>query len=909
MATFLYNVAESLNSHYGERLSEVDIVFASRRAAIYFEEELSKISTLKPRLYTIDKWILSKVSGGKDTTYPSKFVLIAKLYSIYSKYHSDTTLSDFYSFGSMILSDFDMIDRYMVDPKAIYSNLSDTKELDMEFSLSSEAKEAAIEFWQTFDNRSAERSQEQEFQGIWRSLLDIYRDFNELLDQENITYSGRSYRQVAEEFKAGKLPRRSAVFVGLNALSHSEKEIFRAMVSAQKADFIWDYDPEWSVGCDQFVEAGYFIERNIEEFPQASYFSTSINNPKDVQIEVLRTPSEALQAKVVSELLSADPATLSQSAVVLTDESLLLPLLHSIPDGVGPINISMGYPLTASPAGRLFELLISLHSSRRGLDFRREAIEAILHHPYTQSNAITEHISGSGLFRFSGEELSALDESLSTLWGGEPLQIYLVKVFTMLRERLVEQPHQEHFCSKVLESLSTVETIASSCGELPSDLYLKLLRQVVAEGRVDFEGVSGSGLQILGILESRTLDFKRVIILSLSDDNFPSSRPDNSYIPPVLLSGFGMPSIAEKSAIWSYYFYRLLQRTDQASLLYCNVADGLTTGEPSRYILQLEYGSRFNLNFRDVMLPKIAPNLTSEIEFQKSPEMVESLRSRTFSPSALSTYISCPLRFYFRYVEGLTSNMGGQQQIDALDIGNVVHLALERLYKDSAPNKKLLGEIERVIDELFHEKLEHKIESNVANVQIIRHEITEMVRNVINHDIADSELLKIESHEERLSIELGGIRVAGRVDRLDRLRDGSIRIVDYKTGTVDLCPPNIEAPFEPFSGEMFYNTKHRSYKEVMQVLIYSYIAYKTRRVDVTPAIFTARTMLSGANYSTSIEIEKRELTPLIVEDYQAIEKMLTDLLTEITSIDTPFTQSYFKDISCKYCDYKPICGK
>ncbi len=905
MATFLGDVSSSLLKHYAEQLSSIDVVFASRRAAIYFEEELSKITTIKPRLYTIDKWILSRYTKAKETTYPSKFVLIAKLYTIYSKHHSNSTLSEFYSFGSMLLSDFDMIDRYMVDPVAIYGNLSDTKELDFDLSLSDSARDAAIEFWQSFDKSSANRQQEQEFQGVWRSLLSIYVEFNKLLEDENIAYSGRVYRKVAEAAKCSNTTKRKTVFVGLNALSVSEKEIFKSMNSSGVAEFIWDYDSQWSLGDDNFVEAGYFIERNIKEFPLAHYFSTSINAPKDVAIEVLNTPSEALQAKVVGELLSTS-GDLSKCAVILTDESMLLPLLHSIPPEIGDINISMGYPLTMSPAGRLLELLINLHSSYKNGYFRREAIEALMLHPYTISDSINDYIKSSDSFKYSSGELTELDSSMELLWSIAPLHSYLVTIYSTLLKRF-ESIKDKHFTKLVLESLSTVSQIYKSCGELPRELYLKLLRQVTADTRVDFEGVSGRGLQVLGILESRSLDFDRVIMLSLSDDNFPSSRPDNSYIPSALLTGFGMPTIIEKSAIWSYYFYRLLQRSKEVSLLYCNVADGLTTGEPSRYILQLEYGQRFDVKYRDISLPRINSLDEKSIEIKKTPQMISSLQNRTFSPSALSSYISCPLRFYFRYIEGLKPRDSKEQRIDALDFGNLVHHALEELYGNSQPNDALLDSIEGVVDTLLEKNLAHKLEGQEMNTQISRRGVIEMVRGVIKNDINDITLHSIIAHEQSFSIELNSMKVGGRVDRVDRLTDGSIRIVDYKTGSVDVDAPPIEEIFMPLSQEVSYNPQYKSYKEVMQVLIYSYIAYKHQRVDVTPQIFSVRGMVGGLSRPADITTGGASLSPINVEQYNAIELALGSLLSEITSKDVPFKQCR-NGVSCTYCDYKPICG-
>lgn len=905
MDSFLHDVASSLYNQYGDQLEQIDVVFASRRAIRYFHRELEAIGAPKMSCYSMDSWITQL---SENASVGSRFTLISTLYSIYSKYHDDQSFEHFYSFGNLLVSDFDMIDRYLVDARSLYSIVADTREI--ETSGDDPLRDAAIEFWSKFDSSSAERLKQQEFFRVWRSLYDIYIEFNNTLEAGQTSYSGRIYRQVAENLDAENYGRKT-IFVGLNALSESEKQILLNLNKYDLADFIWDYDPRWTI--DENSECSYFISRNIKQLPQADYFQTSIYSPEKVKIEVIEAPSDAAQTKLLPRLLDqilVDAGRLDErTAIILTDENLLVPLLYSLPKSVGQLNISMGYPLRATLAYRFMELLTKLQRRTRKESFYLPDVAALMAHPY---------ISGFEWITPDKQYLGAADlpQELNFLWkfassSHHSLYDYLIKALTAVTERLDDRK-EVAFLAQIIEQMGVVHSMILQSGrEISISLYLSLLSDAISAQSIEFEGVSGQGLQIIGILESRTLDFDRVIILSMTDDNFPSSRPDSSYIPQLLLQGHGMPTMAEKSAIWSYYFYRLLQRASDVKLLYCNVADGMTTGEQSRYISQLEYSSPYDVS-RRVVSPSADDKFTASnvVSIDKSDTDIEVLSSLTFYPSMFSSYLNCPLSFYFASIERIERPSIDEQRITAIDTGNILHRVMQTLYREWLGKAQVTNyiaaisdkKIDGVIDSVMAAELGQKLDNEPAMASIARQSIRRMVDGIVRADALDTALFQIEMLEERISGQIAGVEFAGVIDRVDRLVDGSIRVIDYKTGAVDLKVDSIELLFDELE------SKGRN-SIAAQMLIYSLLARKKWNVDITPAVYAARKMGSPmSDYLPLLVIEKEVVAKLSDTHYQMVEQSIKQCVNRLYDQYQPFSQT--QDLkTCKYCPYAQICRR
>ncbi len=935
MNTFLHSTALKLQQEFGTSLPHCQIVFASRRAKIYFDEIIPNLQTT-----TIDHWIIGNAQ--EKVEIPSKFALIHKLYKIYDSVHSGHSFESFYDFGAMLLSDFDTIDRYMVDAQRLYANLSDIKDIEQLFSADDPTFQAALSFWQSFrggeNGGAAQMEIEQRFLEIWQSLYGIYSSFREGLSAENSAYQGMAYRAIAEGFDPEKVKHPHTVFIGLNALSNSERSIFRSLIVAGKASFVWDYDTEW-LG-DPFIEAGYFIGRNVSEFSEIAQCETA---PSPPEINIIPVPLETMQCKVVGEMLSGSLArgeSLDNTAIVLTDENLLFPLLGSLPEGVGAVNISMGYPLLSSSAGRLVQLLVDLcggYSATSG-SFSRSSVQNLLMHQYfVGSGAIIESLKS---FKQSRITLSGLEGFVDDFphgylfslcegnrGGGFELHRYIQSVVEELCVRYSDQPEELEFLRLLGQSLEEVLPLLGEYGEeLSGKLYLRLLRQSMGDKRLDFQGISGRGLQIMGILESRALDFQRVILLSLGDDNFPSSKPDKSYIPQALLTGFGMPNQQERSAIWSYYFYRLLLRSGRVDLLYCDVADNLKTGEPSRYIQQLQYGGRYMTRTITPRLPELMSRQERGFEVVKTLGDITKIKGLRYSPSSLSVYLTCPLKFYFKHIAGMKEpvRVVGDGELGAADKGTLVHKALQGLYTglttppfhtklSGISDKDIEGAVMNVLVELVGEEL--KVDS--ASTGILLREAVGMVQNTLEYDKGVGDIERVEGLEKRCRVVVSGAdgtqySVGGDVDRVDVIRGGGLRVIDYKTGgKVEFNVPSIPAAFGV--GEGVDTSKDRSkYKEIRQLLIYC-LSLREKH-DTIPAIYTPRT-IGADSPQTPITIgarnQKRVIDrPLSVEDYQQIEGSLVALLEEISNPTVPFTQNYNTEEfgNCSYCSFLPICS-
>lgn len=904
MNSFLHDVARSLFDHYGDRLADLDVVFASRRAIRYFNGELAKIGAPAPKCHSMDSWI-AQLSD--DMSVGTRFVLCAKLFEIYLKYHPEESFDRFYSFGNLLISDFDMIDRYMVDARTLYSIVSDTRDIEsVEGDL---LRNAAVEFWSHFDESGAERHKQQEFLRVWRSLYDIYVDFNKLLEEQKITYSGRIYRRAAENFDASKCERHT-VFIGLNALSTSEKEMLSKLNEQHRADFIWDYDPRWIE--EENSECGYFISHNIKHFDQATYFKTSIRQPQDVKIEVIETPSDVAQCKILPQLLDDISSELGgldeRVAIILTDEKLLLPLLYSLPKTIGALNISMGYPLRATLAYRFVEMLIRLQRRVRAGKFYASDVMALLSHPYL---AHYEQLNFDKVYLTDQD----LPSYLALFWKTVGLNYrllhgYIIDCLAFIAAQ-TEDPKELQFIDKTINSIQAVGAMfAQTEQELSVALYLSLMAEVIGEQSIEFDGVSGRGLQIIGILESRALDFERVIILSMTDDNFPSSRPDSSYIPQLLLQGYGMPTIAEKSAIWSYYFYRLLQRPTKVDLLYCNVADGMTTGEQSRYISQLEYCSDYQIDRVQVSTNDVPTPTQNSIVVNKDSSALDRIGGLCYYPTMFFAYRNCPLSFYFSAIEKIAKPSAEDEQITAADSGNVLHQTMQALYRDfcGQPNVVRListiteAQIFATIDRIMREALGEKLDNEPAMASIVRLATRRMVKSIIAYDLTCDDLFSIEAIECRITGKIAGFDFAGVIDRVDRLRDGSIRIIDYKTGSVKSEIASIEQLLDERDTANVNSV-------VLQMLIYSFLARMKWSVDIAPAIYAVRQMSNGENsYSPSISIAKEPIIKLQPTHYEQIEEAVANVFARMCDVVQPFVQTERIE-ACQYCNFAPICRR
>ena len=605
MQSFLQLVAHDLYAKIGNNLSRTALIFPNKRANLFFNEYLAGESDQpiwSPAAMSISD-LFQKLSVQKSG---DPIRLVCELYKVFKEEtQSQETLDDFYFWGELLISDFDDVDKNMVDADKLFSNLQDLKNLmdDYEF-LDKEQEEAIQQFFQNF---SIERRTElkEKFISLWDKLGTIYHHYRENLTELGIAYEGMLYRNVIEQLDTDQLKYDKYIFVGFNVLNKVENEFFRKLKDAGKALFYWDYDIFYTQQIRKH-EAGEFLKRNLGEFPNElpeSFFDT-FKEPK--KIRYISASTENAQARFLPEWIKMITDNHSQiaeekekeNAVVLCNEALLLPVLHSIPQEVKNVNITMGFPLAQTPIYSFINAAMELQTNGYRSDtgrFTYEAVSAILKHPYTRqisshAGPLERELTKTNRFYPLPSELKQ-DDFLATLFtprnGIKELCDYLIELIkdisTIYRK---EGEYNDIFNQLYRESLFQSHTKINrlysliESGELSirTDTLKRLITKALTASNIPFHGEPAIGMQVMGVLETRNLDFRNLIILSLNEGQLPKSGGESSFIPYNLRKAFGMTTIEHKNAVYAYYFYRLIQRAENITLLYNTSSDGLNRG-------------------------------------------------------------------------------------------------------------------------------------------------------------------------------------------------------------------------------------------------------------------------------------------------------------------------------------------
>jgi len=973
MKTFVERAAAELYARYGAGISQMNLVFPNKRARLFFNEALSRqidAPLWQPSYISIDDLVRELSS----LTLADNLRLVTELYKIYNEIHPEP-FDKFYQWGVLLLADFDMVDKYLIDPRRLYTNIGDLKEIDAYFEkegFDQHGMELAKQFWRTFNESKTESREQKNFIGIWQSLADIYRKFNERLCEIGIGYSGMIYRDVAERIKtadgAELFTGSNYCFLGFNALNECEKRLFAYMKDQAGALFVWDYDNYYLQAGGQ--EAGRFLRRNIASYGESIPIpSDNFVRPKTV--EVISSPSDILQCKALylelQDIYRRQGFVDKETAVVLTDENLLIPVLHSIPPEVDKINITMGYPLTGTVPYVLLERLLLLQERRKGSDFYHSDVQGILSHPYILEHGISlttdinAEVASQGLLYVSAERF-AHDKFLGLIFrpvsGIFELQDYLVGVLEKCspenpaedEELPRQQKERIEFLFVIISAILKLKSsIAQSGITLSSGVYSSLLRQMLRAQRIPYEGEPLGGLQIMGILETRNLDFENIIFLSMGDDTFPGNRGGSSYIPFNLRQAYGLPTIADHEAMYGYYFYRGIQRCSNLTMMYNSSSEDQRSGEPSRYIYQLDYESPHEVVRRNINL-KIGRTEPAAINEPKTDAVLERLSGMAFSPSQVNRYVDCPLKFYFSEIQRLRPLDKIEEDITRLDVGNVLHKTLELIYRpligDPDPRPRL-GEVLKdrrtqndLIDQAFAEIIgaRNSDESRAGRIDMVRDVILRLVERIVSFDASFASPFVVENCEipvkETLKLEGMDVRMRGVIDRLDRIPDGAapgvdlVRIVDYKSGQgdsplfgeieslfTDTDPREVASP-----GALKYR-KHNS--AALQTLIYGVLLtencpgpghhYLPR---VSPALYITKSMNDPQfdprliRQDTSVRGGDKSVVAYMYDELVVeMKENLDKVFSEIFNPAVPFSQTPYVDEKCGYCDFRAICRR
>lgn len=958
MESFLSEVAQDLYQIYGDRVGDLKILFPSRRARLFFADALSSVAhspVWEPEWVAIDE-LMTRASG---VEVGDRVRLISELYSVYVEYHPQESFDRFYYWGEILLGDFDMVDKYLIDADMLFRNVADIKELESDLSYLSEQERRIVAFWSSIGDEEDLSEHKRRFLKVWQSLAPIYHKYRERLTELGFAYPGMVHRRGAERIKSGEYAISgddTYIVAGFNALSECEKVLFTELKNSATTRFYWDRDDYYSEGSSR--EAGLFLGENTLRFPSATEIShDNFSAPK--QITVVANSSSALQCKYVAnildEIVAKGGVIDKRTAIVLTDETLLMPLLYALPRYVGEVNVTMGYPLRQSLAYSFVERLIELqHHSRCNassgeISFYHVDVVGLLSHPYLEAGVdrailrgLEAQIRTERLISVPAVRLAqnrVLERIFRREKGWRETSKYIVDVVSDIaalpHDSSIDGEQRIEFLSFISEQILTLHNSIERCGiELSTSIYVSLLRRHLQPLRIPFEGEPLEGLQVMGILETRTLDFENVIILSMNDDNFPGNRTQQpSYIPYNLRAAYGLPTPEHHDGVYAYYFYRLIQRCKNLWMLYCSCADDKSTGEQSRYITQLEYESPFAIERIDV---GVDVNLyeSHDMEVAKRGRVAEQLSRfvgrngdeiTKLSPTALFQYVACPLRFYFRSLARIKVRDELNEEVDAPMFGTILHDAMHSLYEpfvgvvDRDLRGISLAEVNEAVSRSIRENYlmcrevdpEPELSGNLLIVKevVVRYIMGAILRYDIDH--SDFTIRGVEAPVEHFVTLKSGdmVRLWGICDRIDMLDRGALRVVDYKTGSPHLMFDGVEALFEG-------DGKQRQ-SNIFQTLLYSYMLREGSREkrQIIPALYYVRDM-NSPDYDPSLVVVgrgadgKRQKARMdsYEEYHQEFDGFLRNILEELMDLETPFRQC--ADVNtCAYCDFKSLCRR
>lgn len=961
MKPFLYQIASLFYTTYKAQISRFVFVFPNQRTGLFFQKYLSEVSPkplFSPTILTINDLFVQL--SGKQTA--DRISMLFKLYKIYL-YHSGSTetFDEFLYWGEMLLNDFDDVDKYMADARMLFTNVTDLREIENDFSFLSPEQIAAIRtFWSSFYPKGDSPNQT-EFLAVWKTLYTLYNEFRETLAAENKGYEGMIFREVVEQLEQNTcrdLPYEKIVFVGLNALSVAEERFLIQLQKRGIADFYWDYaSPKVK---DRNNKASYFVERNLRQFPSQLVLEQDSEVTSETKIDVIGIPSGIGQAKHVYNILNdlckeddMDAEGALRTAVILPDEHLLIPVLNAIPEQIKRINVTMGYPLAGTPIASLMEFILALQKNVRYVNrqptFYFRDVLPILNHRYVTVTSpviiaqLVKDIVENNKIHIAYTELnktpllSILFTPITTV---ESFSDYLIQVLQVLNKMMTnktEEEEEEETTQRtndieqefIFHYFATVnrmkEVIQEANIEMKIETYFRLLKRMTETITIPFKGEPLSGLQIMGVLETRALDFDRIIILSMNEGIFPLKKAANSFIPYNLRRGFGLPTYEHQDSVWAYHFYRLIYRANHISLLYDTRNNGLQTGEVSRFVHQLRYHYEEPIQNK-LIVYNVASSKTPALQINKTEAVMAQLATyqqggkRMISASAINTYLDCPLKFYFSVLEGLQEEKEVSETIESDVFGSILHKVMEMLYKPlcgklvTADLLKIIRQdkitLSATINQAFAEVFfkTDTVRPLTGQNYLIGEMIRKYVEKIIERDSKLTPFYYLESERKiKKTITLTDkreIQLKGIIDRVDKVGN-TIRIIDYKSGSGTTLFSTIENLFNK-------EEKERS-KAVMQVFLYAWMYGVTSTENtLQPGIYYMRSLFSHTfNPGIFQRTEKRGKNEQVLDFadyYTEFEAGLRNCLDEIFGKETPFVQTK-NTKNCSYCPFKTICGR
>lgn len=960
---FLWQVAAALLQKFGKELFRIAIVFPNRRQAVYFREYLKvqlTATALLPEMLTIEELVIRSSDYALADAMRQSIALYKAYIAIEKKERPDAapmSFEDFYGLSQVLLNDMEETDAYCVNTENIFSLIADYKEIDTRFEELTEEQRTYLQtFWQSVNLKDV---YQQRFAELWRLIPALYTGMHEALLKEGYCTPGLMHRHLANA--GAVLPDPGWVhiaFVGFNAFNGAQEKCIRKWQEAGLASLWFDADAYYVD--NPLHEAGYFLRRNLtqlglpNEMAMDSHLPLKNKSPhtNSPQVNVYRVDGQTIQAKVVAQWLQSLPADVSagKAAILLADEKLLLPVLQSLPADAPPVNITMGYPVAQSP---LYSLLTLFFETQQAIEGKKAGTGALpweiamkwLHHPLNdwpegETGRLKEKMIKQGIQWVKAETL--LKHKGAASWLFTPLGNDK-NLFTWLRNLLQEIARNpaangdvllQGLLSGLYDHITVMETLYKDFNQSASLVFLKSIIMVpLASVSIPFEAESTAGIQIMGLLESRGLDFEHILLLGAGEGSLPRVAAAKTFIPYNLRKAYGLSTLEHQDAIFAYVFYRLLHRCKSLAVVYNGLITDNSTGEVSRFIKQLQHESALDIQFHTWQLPvKATPS--NEISIQKTDAILHSLRRYyagekpvAFSPSAINKYLSCRLQFFLSYIAGIKKPDEMQTEIDAAVFGSAVHGLLQRLYNQWMclhPGKAVTeaaidamivwipDHLDAAIQEAWHEE-----ESTAQNLSlkgfaaVVSDVVVHFARSFLEIDRSRAPFFVYHTEvtfEHSVSVRtMDGkkmVKLKGNIDRVDE-KDGIVRMLDYKTGSDKIDFFSLEALL------MVHGEKLN--KGALQTLLYALMFSKTHPeyARFEPALVVLRGMNKAGNENVRLrdKTEGVEVSAENIHHYLTqVEDGVKMVLEEIFDKEIPFNQTNDLRV-CTYCDYVGICGR
>jgi CRISPR/Cas system-associated exonuclease Cas4 (RecB family) len=964
MAGFLEKTADYLYKKYGDKISDLCIVLPNRRAGLFLQKYIGKNlgkTIWSPTIFSIEDFLIN-ISGLRIC---DPVQVLFELYEIHKSLELQNAqpFDEFTSWAQQLLGDFNEIDSYLVNSKELFSFLNEAK---------------ALSLW-NLDNKPL-TDFEKQYLHFFKSLFTYHEQLSSRLLASNLAYPGLLFRTIAEkmgEFNE-KIPWERIIFTGFNALTKAEEVIIDSLASSGKAELLWDADVYYME--DEKQEAGFFLRNWKKKWKNQPFnWIEKDFEASSAKINIVGVPLHVGQAKLCGEilndqLLKDQPA--ENTAVVLMDEQMLLPLLNSLPPVVKDLNITMGLPLRQTPVFDLFDSIFRMHENTSKFErsgrgnkekFYYRDILKVLQHPYAarmagallKGNAFIledliinirtgNHVflskedlvqAGTGIFSGSLGFLEPVFDS----WK-EPSKIIecLRKIIGSLRDGYIAGKEDGkgsgsarieieflYAFSKIIYRLSTLMEKYDAIKDLK--MFHSLFSQLAGLTSLPFYGEPLKGIQIMGMLETRTLDFDNLILLSVNEDLIPSSKTSQSFIPFDIRRHFHLPTYQHKNSIYAYHFYRLIQRAKNINILYNTESDEMGGGEKSRFVKQIQlelrkYNPAIEIKEEILVTSPLKTSHQAEIQVPKTGSVVEMLMRKAetgFSPTALNSYIQCSLKFYLQDLLGLREDKEMEETIDSQVMGLAIHETLEKLYqpykglpleRESIDN--MLTIYQAILNEAFKKKFKGSDIAYGRNLLLVRvasilvKKFLEKEKKVIV-DLKSEGKKIIVTYLEKfqaggITIETGDkildIKLKGFVDRIDKVGE-EWKIIDYKSGTVN--PSTLK-----FSGwDELRNDPDLS--KVLQLYTYA-LLFRNERNDknskISAGVISLRKLNEGFMQVPSISSGDQNEFFIEADDLEAFTNILKEILGEIYDFNIPFKQT--EDIKrCENCDFVNICTR